>query len=53
MSLKRLEVRRLGEGVELFERFVDAGDLPLLPAEMSLADDAVFVDDEEAGTLAE
>ena len=37
----------------MFERLVYGRDLPLLPAEVGVADGAVFVDDEEAGALAE
>src|SRR3990172_3273979 len=43
----------LGERVELRERFVHGRDLPLLPAEVSEADGASLVDDEESRALAE
>lgn len=43
----------LVEGVELAEGLVNSWDLPLLPAEVCVTDDAVPVDDEESGALAE
>jgi hypothetical protein len=45
--------RVLREGVQLLERLVYSWNLPLLPAEMGVSHDALLVDDEEPGPLAE
>ena len=41
------------EPVQLRQRVLDAGDLPLLEAEVGVTDSALAVDDEEAGPLPE
>lgn len=43
----------LGEAVQFGEGVVDGGDFPLLEAEVGEGDDAILIDDEEAGALAQ